>query len=371
MHDCLIVGGGVIGLSLAYELARSQLSVRVIDRGEPGREASWAGAGILPPANPSTANHPLEKLRGLSHQLHRRWSTELRAETGIDNGYRRCGALYLARSGGEAAALHAFAAECEEVAIEAQRLSLDELLNVEPALRESILAGHVRAAYRLPDESQIRNPHHLQALASACRRLGVHIDAHVEALDFVVHGERMLGIETNRGRQIAERYCITSGAWTYPLLRKLNIENGILPVRGQMILFRCLERPFSHILNEGSRYLVPRDDGRVLAGSTEEEARFDKRTTRAALDELAEFARGIAAPLRNTPIETSWAGLRPGTFDGFPYLGRVPALTNVFVSAGHFRSGLHLSTGSAVVMAQLIRGAPTEVDLSPFRVGRG
>ena len=115
--DCLIIGGGVIGLSIAYQMSREGRRVRVIDRNLPGREASWAGAGILPPANPLTAVHPLEKLRGLSHELHPVWSKDLLAETGIDNGFRRCGGLYLARSAGEAASLHALAASLARVDI--------------------------------------------------------------------------------------------------------------------------------------------------------------------------------------------------------------------------------------------------------------
>ena len=125
--DCLILGGGVVGLSIAYQLARDGWQVRVIDRSQPGREASWAGAGILPPANLRTATHPLEKLRGLSHQLHPEWAERLHAETGIDTGFRRCGGLYLARSSGEAASLHALAASLAEVEIKMRRIAVNEI----------------------------------------------------------------------------------------------------------------------------------------------------------------------------------------------------------------------------------------------------
>jgi glycine oxidase len=143
-----------------------------------------------------------------------------------------------------------------------------------------------------------------------------------------------------------------------------------LPIRGQIVLFRCHEPPITRIINEGSRYLVPREDGRVLAGSTEEEVGFDKRTTAEAIADLTEFARDLVPALREATIEKTWAGLRPGSFDGLPYLGRLPGLMNAYVAAGHFRNGLFLSTATAVVMSQLIRGEQPEVDLSPFRVGR-
>lgn len=117
--------------------------------------------------------------------------------------------------------------------------------------------------------------------------------------------------------------------------------------------------------------MVPRDDGRVLVGSTEEEAGFDKQTTVKEIQELTDLARRLVPDLQGTQVEKTWAGLRPGTFDGFPYLGAVPDLPNAFVAAGHFRSGLHLSTGTARVISQLMRGETPEIDLTPFRVGRG
>jgi glycine oxidase len=136
------------------------------------------------------------------------------------------------------------------------------------------------------------------------------------------------------------------------------------------VLFGCERPPITRIINEGSRYLVPRDDGHVLAGSTEEEVGFDKRTTDEAIFELTEFARGVLPALADAPIERTWAGLRPGSFDGLPYLGRLPGLKNAFVAAGHFRTGLFLSPATAVVMSQLLRGQPPDIDLAAFRVGR-
>ena len=371
MHDCLIVGAGAIGLSLAYELACTGWSVRVVERGEPGRESSWAGAGIFPPANQATAVHPLDQLRGLSHRLHIDWSTRLREETGIDNEYQRCGGLYLARDLGEAATLRAFAKEMRELQIEVREVPLTELANLEPALRDVSESGRLRSAWLLPDEVQLRNPRHLQALLAACRQRGVDIEGQTEVVDFPYEAGQLQGVQTNRGLLTAKRYCLTSGAWTYGLLKRLGIETGIFPVRGQIVLFHT-ERPIlHHVISEGSRYLVPRRDGRLLVGSTEEEAGYDKRTTEAAIADLTDFAWGLVPALQTAAVEQTWAGLRPATFDGFPYLGRIPGLNNAYVAAGHFRSGLHLSTGTAVVMRQLMCGEQPEIDLSPFRVGRG
>jgi glycine oxidase len=371
MPECLIVGGGVIGLSLAYELSQTDFRVSVIDRGPIGKVASWAGAGILPPANATTALHPLDKLRALSHRLHAEWASQLKYQTGIDTGYRQCGGLYIARSAGEVAALAGMKELLTEEQLDFERLDVSHVAELEPALTTLVEQGKLKAAYRLPDEAQLRNPDHLRALQTACAQRGVTFQDNVEAKRFVIAGRRIASIETTAGMLAADSICITSGAWSRMLLEQLGLASGIMPVRGQMVMFRTERRPFSHVINEGPRYLVPRDDGRVLVGSTEEEVGFDKTTTEAGIGELVKLAGEIIPELTANRIERTWAGLRPASFDGFPYMGRVPGLDNAFVSAGHFRSGLTLSPATAVVMSQLIQGKQPEIDLAPFSVGRG
>ncbi len=389
MHDCLIIGGGVVGLSLAWDLAKHGRSVLVVDRAEPGREASWAGAGILPAAKRHAWQHPYEQLRGLAAELHPLWAEELKALTGIDTGYRECGALHLARAAGEAAALVAWAGMLAEEGIEVQRIADDGLSAIEPGLQNkgsrqmtpqevvstpySELRGgrtEYYAAVFVPAESQLRNPRHVQALRAACEKLGVEITPHVAVSEIIVDDGEVIGLRTVSGVLRARQYCFTAGSWTGQLLQRAGISVGIMPIRGQIVLFRCEKPPIRRIINEGSRYLVPREDGRVLAGSTEEEVGFDKRTTDEAIDDLVSFARGIVPALRDAPIEMTWAGLRPGSFDGLPYLGRLSGFKNGFIASGHFRSGLFLSTATAVVMSQLMRGEQPAVDLAPFRVGR-
>lgn len=370
MLDCLIVGGGVIGLSLAWELARRRRSVCVIDRGDPGREASWAGAGILPPATGLRAVHPLDQLRALSHQLHPRWAAALREETGIDDGYRRSGGVYVARRPGEAAALAAAVNYWRDEGIETEQLTPERLARLEPALAPLARSGQLRAAWLLPGEAQLRNPWRLKALLAACRGRGVEILAGCEAQSFQMENGRLTGVRAADATFQALKYCLCSGAWTRLLLEQLSIPSGIQPIRGQMVLFRTPRSLLERIVNEGPRYLVPRVDGRLLAGSTEEEAGFDCRTTEEGVAGLQQFAVELVPALADAVVERVWAGLRPGTIDGMPYLGRIPGLENAYVAAGHFRSGIHLSPATAVEMARLICGEPNQIDLSPFHVGR-
>ena len=363
--DCLIVGGGVIGLSLAYELATAGLRVRVIDQGSPGCEASWAGAGILPPAVQPAGAHPYDQLVGLSNSLHCVWTKRLYEETGIDNGHRRCGGIYLATTSAEADELHVAAQSWQERGIQAQKLSAAELRQLEPYLADNINSG-----YHLPDEAQLRNPWHLKALLAACARHKVEVLAGVQAEEIEVRGDRIDRVVTTSGVMAADKICITTGAFSHALIRRLECSVAIKPVRGQMVLLSCPHPLMKQIINVGKRYLVPRADGRVLVGSTEEDAGFDRRTTAEAIFELLRFACGLVPALAGVPMERCWAGLRPATFDGRPYLGPVPGLSNAFIAAGHFRSGLQLSTGTAMLMAQLIRGEEPGIDLAPFRIGR-
>jgi glycine oxidase len=192
----------------------------------------------------------------------------------------------------------------------------------------------------------------------------------VAAEDFEIHGGRIRQVQTTSGPMSAGCVCIATGAWSQGLVARLGAEPKVKPIRGQIALLSTRQPVFKHVINEGPRYFVPRPDGRLLVGSTEEDAGFDRSTTAGALAGLLDFAIGLAPSLADAKLECTWAGLRPSTPDGQPYIGRVAGLDNAFVAAGHFRSGLHLSTGTAVVMSQLIRGLAPQIDLTPFQLDR-
>ena len=282
----IIVGGGAIGLSLAWELARRRQPVTLIQPEQPpALPASWAGAGILPPAATRGAVDPYEQLKTLSHQLHPQWARQLQAETGIDTGFRPCGGIYLAGSRAELATLIAQEYWWEQHGIQYQRLNRHQLEQLEPHL-SALADDRLQQAWLLPEEYQLRNPRHLQALRVACQRLGVDFqnDA-VERIDVAADGQASL--RTRSGEPgVAGSICLCAGAWTRWLLDQLRLDNGLMPVRGQMILYQTPSVILSRIVNEGNRYLVPRDDGLMLAGSVEEEVGFVCQTTEAALSQI-------------------------------------------------------------------------------------
>lgn len=370
MDDVLILGGGVIGLSLAYELAGRGDKVRLIDRGQPGQEASWAGAGILPPGKRRSAADAYEQLAALSYELHPTWAAQLREETGIDNGFRRTGGLHIARDHDACVEVRQELDYWRRRDVACEDVPPDRLVEVEPALAAQGPPA-ICAALRLPGEYQLRNPRHLKALVAACQRRGVTIQPGVAAEGFEMGRGRIRGVRTSAGVLSAEKYCVCGGPWSGQLLEPLGMRVRITPIRGQIVLLACEQPPLRHIIMDGIRYLVPRDDGRVLVGSTEEDAGFDKRPTGEGVEGLMRFALELVPALRSATFERSWAGLRPGTADRLPYLGAMPGVANGFIAAGHFRSGLQLSPATAVVMAQVIRGEAPEIDLRPFAVERG
>ncbi len=369
MDDVVVIGGGVIGLSLAFELAGEGLRVRLLERGEPGREASWAGAGILPPPAASIEPPSLAQLATMSWRLHPVWHEQLRSLVGIDNGYRRTGGLYIAENATDALGLQAQAADWQRAGVAAEAIGGAELVRKEPALAGGWAASAPRALW-VPDESQLRNPWHLKALRAACQARGVQICPGVSADGFLVRRGRVHTVETALGPITAGAVCLTGGAWSQGIASRLGVRLSVRPVRGQIVLLDAGQPLLGRIVNVGRRYLVPRAEGRVLVGSTEEEAGFDNRTTAAGVAGLLEFALRLVPGLEQARVETSWAGLRPATADGLPYLGSIPELQNAFVAAGHYRSGLLLAPATAVVMSRVIRGLPAEVDLAPFRVDR-
>ncbi len=368
MDDCLIIGGGVIGLSLAWELAGHGQRVRIVERNQPGSGSSWAGAGIFPPGRFRPDLPPISRMVGLCNDLLPQWSERLKAETGVDNCFFRTGSLSLAADPADLELLEQSTRDYRTVGAQVEELTMPRLAELEPAL--DIAGSGLRAGIALPEETQLRNPRHTQALVAACRQRGVAIESDVEALDFQVSAGRIAAVVTNRGSRQAGSVCLATGAWSAAIAAKLGFAIPIKPIRGQIVLLSA-ERPIlNHIINVGRRYFVPRHDGKILVGSTLEDVGFQPQPTASGVRGLLEFALRFAPVLAEVPVERCWAGLRPGTADGLPYLGPLPGLSNGFIAAGHYRAGLHLSPLTAILMGRLIRGEDPQFDLSPFRVSR-
>jgi glycine oxidase len=359
--DILIVGAGVIGLTTAYQLSREGVKVEILDRGLPGTEASWAGAGILPPGNPRFAKTAHDWLRASSSQEFPFLSEALLEVTGIDNGYGQCGGIQFVDK------TSSLPNAWREEGIDVKLISKSECQGIEPNIRPP-----EQDAYLLPQTAQVRNPRHLQALILACQHQGVCIRSNTEVIDISIKGTRVHGIKIADGTiKQAHRYLLTTGAWSQKLLGPLGLETGIHPVLGQIVLLKSKPTYIHRIIERGKEYLVPRGDGHVLIGSTEEpEAGYEKRNTPSGVAKLLQFATQLSPNLAYAEFVRCWAGIRPGSQDGYPHLGRVAGLENLFIASGHFRSGIQLSPASARVMCELILDRPVGISLDSFVPGR-
>ena len=362
--DVVVVGGGVVGLSTAYLLALEGAAVTVLDRGPLGREASWAGAGIIAPGSPLPPGSGIAALRARSAALHPEWSARLRDESGIDNGYWRCGALDVAFEPGSLAEQ---AVRLGAESIPHERLGPADLRAIEPGL-----SPEIAEALLVPGMAQIRNPRHLKALIIALERRGVDLRPGEPATAFRRIGDRIAAVLTAREVVACKAVVLTAGAWSGALADLLPLPSPLPtpPVRGQIVLLRGEPAVPSRIVEHGLRYLVPRGDGRILVGSTEEDAGFDARTTAAGTAALLAEAIRLVPALADFEVERTWAGLRPGSSDSRPYIGVLPGLTNAWIAAGHRRVGLQLSPATAEAVAALVLGQSPRIDLTDLDPAR-
>lgn len=362
MRDVVIIGGGVIGMMTAWQLADAGCSVTLLERGRCGQEASWAGGGIVSPLYPWRYSESVSNLARFAEHEYPRLAARLLGETGIDPEYRQKGLLYLRVDDGDKAFDWA-----RRVGKPLEAVSGDFIYAQEPWLAEGIESG-----LWMPTLGSIRNPRLCQALRARLLELrGVTLEEEVEVERLCVEDGRVIGVETSRGRRLAGQVALCGGAWSGVLLGRLGVALPVRPVKGQMMLFRTppmaggrqlLERV---VLADG-RYLIPRGDGRVLIGSTLEDADFDKTPTEDGRESLRQSALAMLPALQDCVIEHHWAGLRPAAPEGIPFIGELPEIRGLFVNAGHYRNGLVLAPASARLLAdQLLARAPL-IDSAPY-----
>lgn len=338
--DILIVGGGVIGLSSALELARRGASVTVLERGEVGHESSWAGGGILSPLLPWDYSSAVTDLTQLSCRLFPEWVGRIAEIGSIDPEYRVSGLRVMPPFDAERAVLW-----CAGHGV---RLERDG------------------EALWLPDVAQVRNPRLTKALRLALERMGVRIVERVEVTGIVSTEDRVERLDTKAGSFAAEHYVVAAGAWSKTLLGKQGVQLDIRPVRGQMLLYRARPGMLRQILLQNGTYLIPRDDGHILVGSTLEDVGFDKATTEAARVALHARALDMLPQLAQAEFIKHWAGLRPGSPGNIPTIARHPQHENLFLNSGHFRYGVTMAPASAQILANLLFDREQPFDVSSY-----
>lgn len=368
--DVVVIGGGVIGLATADALARDGASVALLERAQCGRESSWAGAGIIQ----SGSWHRQDPLVQMQRECVRRYgefAADLRERTGVDPEYVRCGSMEILIADQQ------FRMAKSEAKIagrfdEEYGLRVLELLTPEQACaREPAVTGDSLGAKYDATTGQVRSPRLLAALRAACLREKVQIVEDCEVKGLIVQGGRVTGVRTVQGTRAAGHVVLAAGCWSSRLDEYLTAIMPTTPVRGQVLLLKLPAAPFAHVIERGRCYLVPRRDGYIVVGATQEpDAGFDKTNTAGGVQQLLENAIRLAPPVAEASLEQTWAGLRPGTPDGRPYIGPVPGMDGLIAATGHFRSGLTMTPVTARIVADLVVRGKTPYDLERCRPGR-
>jgi glycine oxidase len=366
--DVVIVGGGVIGLTIARALAkRGVRGVTLIEQGQMHAEASWAAGGILGPQVEADRVDDFFRLACASRDMYPAFANALRAETGVEVELDTTGTLYLGLTPKDENELRRrFEWQTKE------GLAVELLNAVEARALEPCLSAKVCCALRFPNDVQVENRKLVEALAAANENLAVCLMTDCEVRGVRIEREHVCAVETSLGKVNTPIVVLAAGAWT----SLINSPDASLPaiemepIRGQMLCFAARPPIARHVIYSSRGYLVPRRDGRVLAGSTAERVGFDKRVTDDGMIKIKSMAIEIAPSIAGLPLVSSWAGLRPRAADGLPVLGPCERIEGLFYATGHYRNGILLAPITGELMAQAIINGESSSLLRPFSPDR-
>jgi len=356
--DVVVIGGGVIGLSVARAIAgRGIASVMLIERAGLGAEASFAAAGMLAPQAEADRADDFFNLACQSREMYSAFAAALKEETGTDIELDTTGTIYLAFTEHDLQETEQRYEWQTRAALPVEKLSGKEVRALEPCIAEN-----VRAALRFPLDGQVENRRLLIALATTNEKLGVRVVTGTSVESLRLERDRITGVETSRGFVTTQKVVIAAGAWTNFIKAQSTPNLRIQPVRGQMVCFETNPRIAQHVIYSPRGYVVPRRDGRLLAGSTTEHAGFDKRVTASGVHTILSHALEISPRISSLPLIDSWAGLRPRAGDNLPVLGPVAEIDGLFFATGHYRNGILL----APITGELIAGLIVDNVVSPW-----
>lgn len=355
--DITIIGGGIIGLMTAKEFVQAGCSVTVIDKTLMGQESSWAGGGILLPLYPWRQPLAISTLVLESTKKYPSLAATLLNSTQIDCEWTKSGMLISQNTDIEVARQW-----CARHHIPYQ--------SADTGFFKSFNSDIIAPLW-LPTVAQIHNPRLLKALKTFLRQQGVQLLEHCEITDCGLKNARITHLKTSQGTLNVKQLVISAGAWTSHLSKQLladHLAPEIVPIKGQMLLFGTPVNTLSHIMLEGDYYLIPRRDGKILVGSSVEYCQFDKSTTSEVGHRLYHFATTLLPALKKYPLIGHWAGLRPGTKLGIPYIDKHPHIKNLSINAGHFRNGLAMAPSAAKLLVDLIMGRQPSIDPTPYKL---
>ncbi len=361
--DVIIVGGGVIGCAIAYNLSRAQVKTLVIDRAEGvGREASWAGAGIL--ASRACTREPYAELCRESLAIFPSLAEELREQTRIDIEFIQSGSIAVFFDEEHRRELIGLAERRIARGFEAEMLTTEQVQELEPAISAAVIGG-----VRFPGDAHVRNPKLVKALATGASLLGAQFLLANPVTGFLKENDRIVSVEVNGETIRADTIVIAAGCWSGKVAELFGYQLPIKPARGQIVLAEAMPPILGHTIEGPAVSIVSRSDGKILIGATLEFVGFDKRTTLEGVQQMVEAGIALVPELGKKTFVQTWAGLRPYAKDK-PYLGKVPGFDNVIVASGHFKNGILLAPITGKLIGELITTGNSSMLLDPFRLSR-
>ncbi|WP_243388315.1 glycine oxidase ThiO [Bacillus kexueae] len=359
--DVILVGGGIISSSIAYQLAKRQARVLIVEKNEMGCEASSAAAGMLGAQSEFSSEHPLIPLALDSRKLFPTLVEELEEVTKIDIGIVQKGLIKMATNDAHFQELISHFTFWKEQGEKVEWLHEKELQKLESNI------NHSKGAMYIPNDGQVRAADMTRAFCKAACQLGAVVKENTEVLDFLTEHDSIRGIKTTKGEFHAKYVVVAGGAWTNQLLK----TDWVFPVKGECVSIVTKEPLVeATVFSKDGCYIVPKKGNRLFIGATSVPHSYDKSVSVQGLTSLLDRAQSLLPKLREGVIERMWSGIRPQTKDGLPILGEHPSIKGVWIASGHYRNGILLSPITGVVMADLIEGKECKYDLTPFQLER-
>lgn len=325
MSDCIVIGGGVIGMMSARMLAVSGAQVTLLDQRECGRESSWAGGGIISPLYPWQYDDLTNQLSFESQAMYAALCDDLYDTSGIDPQYQKSGLLMMDE----------FETPAAQAWMKRHQIGYENHA-------DGALFTHV---------ASIRNPRLLQALKVDIIQKGVKVIEHTQVENLITKADKVLGVHTSKGDFLADKVVACAGAWSEQLL---TLKDEIFPMKGQMIVLKAQAGEIPHIILDQGRYIIPRADGKILVGSTMEKVGFNREVDLLTKQSLHEFAWQRVPALKKAEIKYHWSGFRPASLSGKVIVARDETYQNLFINTGHFRNGLNMAPASANKITKLV-----------------
>ncbi len=360
-----IIGAGVSGLLSALEFSEQGCEVSIFDQQSVGKAASWAGGGILSPMYPWRYPQAVNELAKFGKALYQQWNEKIFPISKIDFQIHETGMLIFDETDFEIGL--EYKNKFQEPMQHAEYLQQEQLEQVNPHIAE-----HFKHAIYFPELANIRNPRLLQSIEKYLKiQPNVHFHENTPIEHFHFENDQIKSIQDQSGQHyFADQYVLTTGAWSAKWAEQLELNIPVVPVQGQMLLFKTPENWLPTMCMNNVMYLIPRQDGHILCGSSVAHVGFDTTPTIETKQNILNACFEMVPELANFPIEKQWAGLRPSSPDGIPYIGKMPDISNLWANFGHYRNGLCMGPASAKLLRQLILQQKTITDPQVYTTER-